>query len=46
VIRIIYDWERFTAREILMAVFREEDVAAGKCVTAAARLRVLVNRAG
>ena len=45
-IRVIYDRERFTAREILMAVFREEDVAAGKCVSAAARLKVLVNRAG
>jgi BNR repeat-like domain len=46
VIRIIYDRERFTAREILMAAFREEDVSAGKCVTAAARLKVVVNRAG
>jgi hypothetical protein len=46
VIRVVYDRERFTAREILMAAFREEDVSAGKCVTAAARLKVLVNRAG
>jgi hypothetical protein len=45
-IRVIYDRERFTAREILMAVFREEDVAAGRCVSAEARLKVLVNRAG
>ena len=45
-IRVVYDRERFTAREILMAAFREADVAAGKCVSAGARLRVLVNRAG
>lgn len=46
VIRVIYDRERFTAREILMASFREEDVIAGKCVSANARLKVLVNKAG
>ena len=46
VIRVVYDRERFTAREILMAAFREEDVQAGKCVSADARLRVVVNRAG
>jgi predicted neuraminidase len=46
VIRVIYDRERFTEREILMAAFREEDVTAGKRVTPASRLKVLVNRAG
>ena len=46
VIRVVYDRERFTAREILMATFREEDVQAGKCVSADARLRIVVNRAG
>jgi hypothetical protein len=46
VIRLIYDRERFTAREILMAAFREEDVNAGKCVTTGPRLKVIVNRAG
>ncbi len=41
----IYDRERSGAREILMAVFTEEDVAAGRPVSAGARLRVLVNKA-
>jgi predicted neuraminidase len=45
-IRVIYDRERFTEREILMAAFREEDVEAGRCITPEARLKVLVNRAG
>ena len=42
---LIYDRERTGAREILMAVFREEDVAAGKAVSEAVRSRVLVNKA-
>ena len=46
VIRVVYDRERFTEREILMAAFREEDVRAGKCVSADTRLKVIVNRAG
>jgi len=45
-VRVVYDRERFTAREILMAAFREEDVRAGTCVSADARLRIVVNRAG
>ena len=45
-IRVVYDRERFTAREILMAAFREQDVRSGKCVSAGARLAVVVNRAG
>ena len=44
-IRIIYDYSRVTDRNILMAVFREEDVAAGKPVTNDVRLRQLVSRA-
>jgi len=43
-IYIIYDRERHRAKEILMAVFTEEDVAKGKCVTKHARLRALVNK--
>jgi hypothetical protein len=43
-IYIIYDRERFTAREILMAVFTENDVRNGS--SAAGRIRVVVNRAG
>ena len=42
----IYDFERTDAMEILMAVFREEDILAGKIVSSDARLRVIVNKAG
>ena len=44
-IYIIYDYSRHGAKQILMGVFTEEDVAAGKCVSDKARLRVLVNQA-
>ena len=42
-IRIIYDYNRVTDRNILMATFREEDMAAGKAVSGAVRLRQLVS---
>jgi len=45
-IYIVYDRERFTAREILMATFLEKDVREGKGVSRAARFRIVVNRAG
>ena len=45
-IYVVYDRERFTAREILMATFREKDVLAGRPVTADARLRIIVSKAG
>lgn len=44
-IYLIYDFDRRGAREILMAVFTEDDVLAGK-PSKTARLRVLVNKAG
>jgi hypothetical protein len=47
-IRVVYDHERggpSSAKEILMAVFTEEDVLAGKLVSPSSRLRVLVNQA-
>ena len=44
-IHITYDFDRMGAREILMAVFREEDVAAGKPVSDAVRLRQVINKA-
>jgi predicted neuraminidase len=44
-IRIIYDYSRTGDRNILIAAFREEDVAAGKPVTDAVRLRQLVSQA-
>jgi hypothetical protein len=44
-IRIIYDYNRVSDRNILMATFREEDVAAGKDVSGAVKLRQLVSKA-
>jgi len=43
-IRIIYDSNRVTDREILMATFREADAAAGKNVTGGVRLRQVVSK--
>ena len=45
VIRIAYDYSRVGARHILFASMREEDVAAGKDVSGAVRLRQLVSEA-
>ena len=45
VIRIAYDFSRVGARHILFASFREEDVAAGRDVSGAVRLRQLVSEA-
>lgn len=44
-IRIIYDYNRVSDRNILMATFREEDVAEGKDVSNAVKLRQLVSKA-
>lgn len=44
-IHILYDWNRHTDAEILMAKFREEDVLAGKIVSKDAKLRMLANKA-
>lgn len=44
-LRIIYDWNRADEKHILMAVFTEEDVRAGRPVSDHARFRVLVNEA-
>lgn len=43
-IHIIYDYHRTTDRQILLATFRKEDVAAGKPVSGAVRLRQLVSQ--
>lgn len=45
IIRIIYDYNRHHDKEILMAAFTEEDVAAGKAVSPHAAFRVVVNKA-
>ena len=44
-IYIIYDWQRYKAREVLMSVFTEEDVLAGRPVSGKARFEILVNKA-
>ncbi len=44
-IYIIYDWNRADDKHILLAAFTEQDVLAGKPVSDAVRLCVLVNRA-
>lgn len=44
-IYIIYDWERYNAREVLMAVFTEEDVLKGRPVSGKTRFEVLVSKA-
>ena len=44
-IRIIYDFSRTGSRHILMATFREEDVAAGKPVSRDVGLRQLISEA-
>jgi hypothetical protein len=44
-IHILYDWNRHTDAEILLAKFREEDILAGKLVSQDARLRMLANKA-
>jgi len=44
-IRVIYDFSRTDARQILFAAFREEDAVAGRPVSEAVRLRQLVSQA-
>jgi len=44
-IHILYDWNRHTDAEILLAKFREEDVVAGTFASPVAKARMLVNKA-
>jgi predicted neuraminidase len=44
-IRIIYDFSRTGDRNILLAVFREEDAAAGRAVSGSVRLRQVASKA-
>jgi len=44
-IYIIYDRQRIREREILLAVFTEEDVINGSCVSSKAKLRIIVDKA-
>lgn len=45
-IYVIYDRERYKDREVLMAVFTEEDVLSGKDISGHVRMKVLVNKVG
>jgi hypothetical protein len=42
---LIYDWNRYDEKHILMATFTEADVLAGRPQSSGARLRVLINQA-
>lgn len=44
-IHILYDWNRHTDAEILLAKFREEDITAGKFASPGAKAKILVNKA-
>ena len=44
-IHILYDRNRYSDAEILMAKFREEDIAAGKFQSPGSKQRILINRA-
>ena len=44
-IHVLYDWNRHTDAEILLAKFREEDVLAGKVVSNDAKLLLRANKA-
>ncbi|HNX05294.1 MAG TPA: hypothetical protein PKI32_07310, partial [Opitutales bacterium] len=41
---LVYDYNRYSDRQILMAVFCEEDVQAGKDVSGNVRLRLVVSQ--
>ena len=43
---LIYDRERYAAKEILTAVFTDKDVLASQPTSAAARLKAVVNKVG
>jgi predicted neuraminidase len=43
---IVYDHERYTEGDILLAKFTEQDVLAGKLVTDGSKLKQLINRTG
>jgi hypothetical protein len=45
-IYVVYDRERHGAKEILLAVFTEEDILAGRPVSESALLQIIVNKAG
>lgn len=44
-IHVLYDWNRHTDAEILLAKFREEDIVTGRFTSPGAKPRMLVNKA-
>ncbi len=44
-IHLLYDWNRHTDAEILLAKFREQDILAGRIVSKEGKLRMLANKA-
>ena len=44
-IYVVYDRERYNAREILMAKFTQDDVLAGRLIGMHSRLKIVLNRA-
>lgn len=44
-ITVVYDRERYAAREINLAVFTEQDILAGRCAGPQSRLKILINQA-
>jgi predicted neuraminidase len=44
-VHILYDWNRHSDAEILMAKFREQDILAGEILSGDAELKILVNKA-
>ena len=43
-IYVIYDRERYKAKEILMARFTEKDILEGKCISEDAKLKIIVDK--
>ncbi len=41
----VYDRDRYGEKEILMAVFTEQDIVEGRCITQGARLQHVINKA-
>ncbi|MDO5580824.1 MAG: sialidase family protein [Planctomycetia bacterium] len=44
-ISIVYDWGRYSEKEICVARFTEEDIKAGKIVSDKSRLKIVANKA-
>ena len=45
-IYVIYDRGRFAEKELLLAIFTEEDVIAGRCINKKSKLKFVINEGG